>query len=180
MQQTKIITGTLKTGVEQNIIMTTQLKWRLGKLPTPDEVTTLLKEKVITKEEAREILFNFGTEEDRDKKSLESEIKFLRQLVEELSRHQSYKLIEIIREVKPNWPNQPWYHPYATWCNSATTTAGERKSGLYNYSSTTDGAANVLNATASGDISGSGQAMLASITEPMIEPGQSFTEIKTF
>ena len=68
--------------------MTTKMKlnWRLSKLPTPDEVRELVKDKVITQDEAREILFSQETEEERDKNSLESEIKFLRELVDKLAK----------------------------------------------------------------------------------------------
>ena len=59
--------------------MTKKIVWRLSKLPTADELRELVKDKIITQEEAREILFNLETEEERDKKSLESEIKFLGQ-----------------------------------------------------------------------------------------------------
>lgn len=54
-----------------------ELVWRLGKLPTVEEITTLIDKKIITQEEAREILFNTRTVEERDKVSLEAEIKFL-------------------------------------------------------------------------------------------------------
>ena len=92
--------------------MTEKLKWRLGKLPTPDEVTKLLNEKIISKEEAREILFNLETEEDRDKKSLESEIKFLREIVQRLSTRNH--TIEVVREILPIYRNYQWTAPYTT------------------------------------------------------------------
>jgi hypothetical protein len=38
--------------------MTNKLVWRLSKLPTPSELTELVKEKIITQEEAKEILFS--------------------------------------------------------------------------------------------------------------------------
>jgi hypothetical protein len=50
--------------------MTTKLVWRLGKLPSPDEVRELVKDKIITQEEAREILFSQEDEIARDEKSL--------------------------------------------------------------------------------------------------------------
>ena len=79
--------------------MTTKLKWRLSSLPTPDEVRALVIDEVITKDEAREILFSSETEQERDKKSLEAEIKFLRELVEKLSNQQSTKIIETIKYI---------------------------------------------------------------------------------
>lgn len=94
----------------------------MSKLPTPLEVTELVKDKIITQEEAREILFNSETEEDRDKKSLESEIKFLRSLVENLSKGNNTKIVEIIHKEK-QWSQYPWYRPYEIWC-TGTLNAG--------------------------------------------------------
>ena len=44
-----------------------ELVWRLGKLPTVEEITTLIANKIITQDEAREILFNKKIEEEREK-----------------------------------------------------------------------------------------------------------------
>lgn len=101
--------------------MTKKLVWRLGKLPSPDEVRELVKDKIITQEEAREILFSSETEEERDKKSLESEIKFLRELVEKLSRNRT-QIVETIREVESPWRRYPWYEPYIVWCSNGGDT----------------------------------------------------------
>ncbi len=114
--------------------MTTTLKWRLSKLPSVEELQNLVKDKIITQEEARGILFNQETEEDRDKESLKSEIKFLRETVESLSKNNHSKIVEVVKEVKPIWYNQTWYKPYEIWCSNTTRLAG---SGLTNsYSST--------------------------------------------
>lgn len=97
--------------------MTTKLKWRLGKLPLPEEVTLLLKEGVLTKEEAREILFSLETEEDRDKKSLQEEIRFLRQLVQSMAQTSS-KIVEHIKYVETPYRSYPWYQQYGVYCSS--------------------------------------------------------------
>lgn len=99
--------------------MTTKKKivWRLSKLPTPDEVSVLLKDGVLTKDEAREILFSHETEEERDTKSLEAEIKFLRELVEKLSTNRS-NIIETIRYVEKPYYNNGWFKPYAVYCST--------------------------------------------------------------
>ncbi len=52
----------------------------MGKLPTVEELLHLVNAKLITQDEAKEILFKSETEEDRDKEGLEAEIKFLRDL----------------------------------------------------------------------------------------------------
>jgi len=108
--------------------MMNRLVWRLSKLPTVEELLQLVKDKVITQDEAKEVLFSSETEEDRDKKSLESEIKFLRELVEKLSNDKS-RIVEIIREVeKPIYIRERWWQPYYTWCGGtmyyATNTLG--------------------------------------------------------
>lgn len=128
--------------------MTTQLKWRLGKLPTPEEVTILLNQKIITKEEAREILFNEVDESKRDEESLKEEIKFLKELVSKLSSR--YQIVENIRYISPTYSNYPWYGPYMTYCASGAntlTTTGYTTSGtaLVNCGVTTStGTANNL------------------------------------
>ena len=93
-----------------------KLVWRLGKLPTPDELRELVKDKIITQDEAREILFNVETEETRDKDSLHSEIKFLRELVEKLS--DKSKVVKVIKEIHTPYQNWQWYQPYYSWCGN--------------------------------------------------------------
>ena len=100
--------------------MTKKLNWRLSKLPTPDEVRELVKDKIITQDEARGILFSSETEEERDKKSLESEIKFLRELVEKLSSSKT-TIIETIREVQKPYHQYAWYKPYEVWCSASNS-----------------------------------------------------------
>lgn len=97
----------------------TNLKWRLGKLPSVDEVLLLMDRKLITKEDAQEILFNSETEEDRDKKSLESEIKFLRELVEKLSKGRT-EIIETIRYIEKPYYHNPWWKSYEIWCGGSS------------------------------------------------------------
>lgn len=124
--------------------MTKNLKWRLSKLPTVDELTSLVSSKIITQEEAREILLTSETQEDRDKKSLETEIKFLRELVEKLSNRS--QIVEVIREIKPSYKTYPWYPPYITWCSNldinpvnnmfaASTVTGDTTAGSHSASS---------------------------------------------
>lgn len=92
--------------------MTKKLKWRLGKLPSVQEIESLLDKKIITKEEAREILFS-----SEDIKTLKEEVKFLRKLVEKLSNRT--QIIETIREVEKPYRRWGWYSTYDNWCNEA-------------------------------------------------------------
>lgn len=100
--------------------MTKKIVWRLGRLPEPLELASLVKDKIITQEEAREILFSSETQEDRDKKSLESEIRFLRDIVEKLSKSKT-EVVKIIEQIQVPYKRWDWYQPYQIWCGSTTT-----------------------------------------------------------
>lgn len=102
--------------------MTKKLKWRLSSLPTPSELRELVKDKIITQEEAREILLTSEDIDERDKKSLESEIKFLRELVETLSTKSS--IVESIRYIQGPYQSYPWYQGYYTWCSGTSGSVG--------------------------------------------------------
>lgn len=143
------------------------LTWRLTKLPTPDEVRELVKDKIISQEEAREILFNSESEEERDKKSLESEIKFLRDIIEKLAGR-STKLVEIIREVKVPYYQYSWVQPYIAWCGTGMSATGY---------SVTSGTANLNAQTLTA--SGTNNAMYLASAQPAT-PTQAFSAIKTF
>ena len=97
--------------------MTKKLIWRLRESPTSKSLMELIESKLLTKEEAREILFSSETKDERDSKSLKSEIKFLRELVEKLSDGNNTRVIKIIKDY--NYPYS-WYKPYYTWQGSAT------------------------------------------------------------
>lgn len=100
--------------------MTKNLKWRLGKLPTPDEVLKLVNDKLITKEEARDILFNEETVEEKSIDDLKMEIKFLKELVEKLGNRS--QIIETIRYIEKPYYNYNWIQPYSSWCSSGSST----------------------------------------------------------
>jgi hypothetical protein len=114
----------------------TKLVWRLKEQPTTESLRELVKDKILTNEEAREMLFSSEDQIIRDAKSLEAEIKFLRELVEKLSSRS--QIVEIIKEIKVPYYNQPWYQPYWTWCG--TTTIG---SGSANTMLVTNASANI-------------------------------------
>lgn len=145
--------------------MTTKIIWRLANRPTPEEIVELLTAGILTKDEAREILFNLETDEDRDKKSLQTEIEFLRKLVEKLSTNKQV-IIETIREVQKPYYQQPWYQPYTTWCSN---TADTQTNAIYTSTSGTGlmSVSNTLGETSSYNMQ----------TQP---ESAGFTEIKTF
>jgi len=105
------------------------MSWRLKELPTAEGVASLVKQKVINAQEARDMLFRIGEMEkrvdfDKEKESsvikeIKDEIKLLRELVLRLSQQQPAQIIEIIRE-RPQL--SPWIQPYTIWCNSHGTT----------------------------------------------------------
>lgn len=82
------------------------------------EVLDLEKGGLLTKEEAREILFSLETDEDRDKQSLQEEIKFLRALVQSLSSRS--QIVEHIRYVEKPYVTTPWYPSYQFYCGATT------------------------------------------------------------
>lgn len=133
--------------------MTDKLKWRLTKLPTPEEVRDLVKDKIISAEEAKEVLFTSETVEERDKKSLESEIKFLKEVIDSLANRDV--ITKTIIEHIPQYITQPFYQPYYYWaspsytvtCASAGTTGGS----MYLTGSTTAGAQNCAYTCTSAD-----------------------------
>jgi uncharacterized membrane-anchored protein YjiN (DUF445 family) len=97
--------------------------WRLPKLPTPEQIRELVGDKIITTEEARQMLFKEENEEDRDMKALEQEIKFLKELVEKLAQRET--IIKTIETIKYPYAQQQWVQPYVHWCtNTPTITVG--------------------------------------------------------
>lgn len=142
--------------------MTTKerLIWRLANRPTVNEINDLITSEVISKDEARGILFSSETEEDRDKKSLEAEIKFLRQLVENLSENRT-KIVETIRNVYVPYQKYEWYKPYQVWCGV------DDKS----YTKNTDFQMSAL--------SGTQQNLVGSLTASVANTA-NFASIKTF
>lgn len=106
-----------------------KLVWRLKEQPTSESLRELVKDKILTNEEAREILFSQETVEERDADSLKAEIKFLRELVEKLSNRS--QIVEVIKEVsKPIYIRDNWYRPYQHWCGTANVTNAGLSSGL--------------------------------------------------
>jgi len=100
--------------------MTNKLKWRLTKLPTSTEVIELVKNKLISEEEAKEILFSEETEVVITEEALKSEIKFLRELVDKLSSKS--QIVETIKYIEKPYNGNGWYRPYQFWCGTNLTT----------------------------------------------------------
>lgn len=144
--------------------ITTKIKWRLSNLPSVEEVSELVRNKILTNDEAREILFSLEKEESRTEKSLQDEIKFLRELVAKLSKNPKV-MIETIREVEKPWKRYDWYQPYYSYAATGNNQA---------YMTTTAGTGSIANlASMTGLTSTSLDGQLQGST-------QAFTDIKTF
>ena len=103
--------------------MTSQLKWRLSKLPSVDELLKLVSDKIITQEEAKEVLFNKEIESERDIESYKQEIKFLKEVIDKLGDRD--RIITVVKEYIPSILAQPFYQPYYhyTTCENNLTSA---------------------------------------------------------
>lgn len=155
--------------------MTTKLKWRLGKLPTSNEVIDLLTQKLITKEEAREILFNEIDESKRDEESLKEEIKFLKELVSKLTSRSN--IVETIRYVEKPYSTYTWYRPYEVYCSTGIPNSS--------YTTATLGTNNLTYADCSNSsllcASGTGASYLSQLSNTgSTDDGDSFSKIETF
>lgn len=97
--------------------MTTKIKWRLKEQPTSESLRELVATGLLTKEEAREILFSLEDDQARDKESLQEEIKFLRELVQKLSSDRA-QIVKTIEYVQVPYKKYDWYQPYQVYCSS--------------------------------------------------------------
>lgn len=110
--------------------MNTKIVWRLKEQPTTESLRELVKDKILTTDEARKILFSQETEESRDVESYKSEIKFLRELVDKISSRKD--IVPIVKQIEYIYIKQPWYQPYYTWY----TTSGYSNATGGNYTLT--------------------------------------------
>ncbi|KKN09872.1 hypothetical protein LCGC14_1042430 [marine sediment metagenome] len=94
------------------------LIWKLKELPTVEEVTALVDGEIISKKEAKEILFRTGGVNSNELKDLKKEVELLRELVLTLSNKQQTVIYPIVRQYQDRYP---WYRPYAIWCSSVST-----------------------------------------------------------
>lgn len=96
-----------------------ELVWRLSEKPSADVIGRLVEKDVITKDEARTLLFS--QDEPKKVQELQEEIKFLRELVDKLT---DQKNVQIVREVYNKWtPTYThWYQGYGTVINTVPYT----------------------------------------------------------
>lgn len=89
-----------------------QLLWRFKELPTAGEIADLVAQEVITKEEARNLLFNDkkGHDVAEENKALKEQIEFLQdtvdKLIDKLSGSHTYHTFT--NTYTPNYPTKYW------------------------------------------------------------------------
>jgi hypothetical protein len=113
-----------KNDEETSKEVVSKLVWRLKTTPTVDEVQSLLEKDVITKEEAREILFNVEQEEATDTTSLQDlkkEIEFMRGMMLQIMNNGSTRtVIEYVHKYPQN--QFEWIRPYYILANNLPKT----------------------------------------------------------
>lgn len=112
------------------------LKWKLSEKPTADNISRLVSQGILNKEEARSIILDESELSSKDLKNIDDlmkEVELLRKLFLESSRD-NIKVIKIIeKEIDraTSYPNY-WTYPYTVWCSSVssgTSTSLENQAG---------------------------------------------------
>lgn len=98
-----------KTGSADETSAKTNLKWRLTKAPTLEDVQSLLKSNIISKDEARQMLFS-EVNKDEQIKSLEEQVTFLKGVIDKLAQQPPHNV----------WTYVQGYQPKAYWGNTPT------------------------------------------------------------
>lgn len=105
--------------------MTKDLVWRLKNLPEAGEIADLVSTGVITKEEAREILFKPEAlkrdEESEQVKSLKEQVEFQQQTIDKLINKLSsrYDGWTFVNTYTPRYPTQYWMTAGSTTLTSS-------------------------------------------------------------
>lgn len=128
--------------------MTTKLKWRLKEPFSPADVVHLVEKDLITKEEAKQLLFNETDEAPpTDFENLAAEVKLLREMVLSLASAKSPVM------VVDKYKQYPFYSPYQVWYNSCVSGSGA----ISNTTGTTNHLLNVSNSNFDRVLSASNQ-----------------------
>lgn len=101
------------------MMMTKKLVWRLSEKPSGDVINRLVERQIITKEEARDVLFS---EDEQPKKAtpneiddVKKEVELLREIVLALASKRD--AATVIYKYVDRWP-YTWTQPYVTYCSS--------------------------------------------------------------
>ena len=101
--------------------MKKKLVWRLDDRPTVDSLKTAVEADLITKEEAKDMLVRSKEEITKDSlKEIKDEIKFLRDMVLELSRKEP----EVVyKHIYDYWRDRPYKAWGSEWYSLSSKTA---------------------------------------------------------
>lgn len=92
--------------------------WKLSSKPTAEDLKTLVEASILTKEEAKDIVLReeeeFTTDHKDQIKEIKEELKFLRDMVLQLSKRSPEVVYKEIYKYIDKWPN-PYPRPY--WQN---------------------------------------------------------------
>jgi hypothetical protein len=84
------------------------LVWRLKEQPTTESLRQLVKDQILTKDEARQILFSKDNSNDK-MNALKEQVKFLEDLVKNLSTNHGTTWINNYPAYTPVYPVRYWY-----------------------------------------------------------------------
>lgn len=88
-----------------------ELRWRFKDLPTAGEVADLVEQEVITREEARDLLFNAKKTHDiaEENNALREQIKFLQDTIDKLiNKLATGRIYEFVNTYTPRYPTTYW------------------------------------------------------------------------
>jgi len=86
--------------------MTKKLNWRLKELPTANEIASLVEREVITKLEARDMLFSVVEKNDKQVEALKEQIEFMDTMITKLMNQKSFNPINLTHT--PVYPIHYW------------------------------------------------------------------------
>lgn len=112
--------------------LTSTLKWRLVNKPTLRDIKELFETGIVSKEEARQLLFNEVKEDTGEReKALKEQIEFLQEVIEKLSN----RGINVWPSITytPAYPVKYWYSA-GSGMGIGTTTTTTGINNMYSYS----------------------------------------------
>lgn len=148
------------------------LTWKLKDMPSAGELANLVNSEVITRDEAREIMFGNADDDKAKIEALEKMVEFLQGLVENLSKNKTTtyipyeRTVYIDRTVRPYW-DRYWSGTEKVLVNNGMTLTStlNTKPAVFqaNYSSTTNGMAGLVTTASTTDLKGHGDALSLSV-----------------
>lgn len=110
-----------------------KLVWKLKELPTAEAIADLVDTKVITPEEARDILFKEEAKQSDEVEALKEMVKTLQEMVHDLlSRQNNITLVPYTKVVEVPIKTTPYWDRYWT-CTGTTTSSSGNTDGFTTY-----------------------------------------------